>query len=59
MEEKIGLRAGVNLKELALGASYAFYPIGIHCLQLDYAIIYPFEIKGTSGTHRVSMILRW
>ncbi|MEK6646951.1 MAG: conjugal transfer protein TraF, partial [Candidatus Firestonebacteria bacterium] len=45
----ISLRAGVNLDEVSLGASYNF----ISGMKIDYAFIYPFTaIKGILGSHR-------
>ena len=66
----VGLRTGINLYELAAGASYRFHKSG-GALQVDYAFNYPmpFEIdlfdrgqtslSGTSGSHQFSLSVRF
>ena len=46
------IRAGANLDEVSLGASYSF----ISGMKIDYAFIYPFAaIKGILGSHRFGL----
>jgi len=61
----VGLRAGVNLYELAAGASYRFKSQEVE-LQLDYAFRYPMPsrfvqapITNTMGSHQFSLSLRF
>ncbi len=53
------VRAGTTLDEVSAGASF-FTPVKTRFdLRLDYAFTYPYAIKDTWGSHRISMILRW
>lgn len=58
MPDMMNLRGGINLKEMALGTSYTL-PLGSYYICFDYAFIYPFEIKETSGTHKIAVKVRW
>ena len=49
---ELSIRAGANLDEVSLGASYNF----ISAMKLDYAFIYPWTaIKGILGSHRFGL----
>lgn len=53
------VRMGTTLDEITTGASF-FTPIKTRFdMRLDYAFTYPYAIKDTWGSHRISMILRW
>lgn len=54
------VRAGVALHDVSAGLG-VFYqvpktPLG---LQLDYAFNYPFQLTGTSGSHRIGLKIQW
>lgn len=48
------IRTGVNLKEFATGVGY-FHSVKKIKLKIDYALIYPFFIERSYGTHRISI----
>lgn len=53
-------RAGVAPQDLSAGVGLYYQlprtPLG---LQLDYAFTYPFQMAGTSGSHRVGLNIHW
>ncbi len=49
------LRVGGNADELAGGVGYQFDLFGRLKMKLDYALIWPLNVDGTNGTHRVSI----
>ncbi|MFH1368686.1 MAG: hypothetical protein ABII64_06145 [Elusimicrobiota bacterium] len=51
-------RAGANMNEITIGLGYA-PRIGGAETRIDYAFIIPLAIKETSGSHRVSLTLRF
>lgn len=60
VKNTLGLRMGIGIgsreyRSVFLGTSYRYKPY----LQVDYAFIYPISgIKETSGSHRISLVLR-
>ena len=53
------LRMGYNLQEVTLGLGLNHLMGEVFGIQFDYALIWPLEIEGTSGTHRVSLGVRF
>ncbi|MDW8056103.1 MAG: type IX secretion system membrane protein PorP/SprF, partial [Elusimicrobiota bacterium] len=47
-------RAGMNLSEVALGFGFRLPEVYRINFKLDYAFLFPLELKSTSGTHRLS-----
>ena len=58
-KRSVAVRCGGNFNEIAAGASY-LYAIrpGLY-LETHYAYTFPFKITGTSGSHRLSMGVRY
>lgn len=60
VKNTLGLRTGMGIgsreyRSVFLGTSYRYKPY----FQIDYAFIYPISgIKETSGSHRISLVLR-
>lgn len=54
-DDVIGIRAGGNLREINFGFSLVPKIVNSADFQIDYALIWPLEIKETTGTHRISM----
>ncbi len=50
----VSLRGGVNMEELTGG-----FGIAIKLFQLDYSFIWPLSVKGSNGTHRVSITMKF
>ncbi len=54
-----GFRIGGNDREITSGFSFNNETMGKFGLQFDYAFIWPLEIEDTSGSHRVSLTVRF
>lgn len=52
--EVLALRIGGSEDQVAGGVGYQFDLFGRLKMKLDYAIIWPLNVEGTNGTHRVS-----
>ncbi|MBM3211941.1 tetratricopeptide repeat protein [Candidatus Poribacteria bacterium] len=64
LEKDMALRGGINLQELAIGASYIFRRSRDIDAQIDYAFRYPLVFKEDSinniyGTHQFSLNIRF
>ena len=53
--EVLALRVGGNADELSGGIGYQFELFSKLRLKLDYALIWPLNVDGSSGSHRVSI----
>jgi hypothetical protein len=53
--ETLALRIGGSQDELAAGMGYQFDLFGRMKMKLDYALIWPLNVDGTNGSHRVSI----
>ena len=54
MKNTVGLRAGASSSEFGGGLSLQYPFLGMN-LRLDYAIMMPFLVQGTNGSHRISL----
>jgi len=54
-KDVFALRAGVNSDEMGGGIGYKFRLSSKTVMRLDYGLIWPFNVSGTSGSHRVSI----
>ncbi len=54
-----GFRIGGNDREVTSGFSFNNETMGKFGLQFDYAFIWPLELEDTSGSHRVSLTVRF
>jgi len=59
LRRMIGIRLGANSREAALGFGYTNQISDKLGLTLDYAFIWPFFLEETSGSHRVSMSIKF
>ncbi len=59
MDESLGVRTGFNLTEFALGATYGYELSEDLSLETSYSFIWPFYIRETYGTHRISVGVRF
>ncbi|MFH0948653.1 MAG: UPF0164 family protein [Elusimicrobiota bacterium] len=59
IDELLGLRLGGNYNEVAFGFSFRTKKKLVVDLQLDYALIWPLQIKETTGSHRLSLTYRF
>jgi polysaccharide export outer membrane protein len=57
-QDKLGLRTGMNLDEIAFGISYRWLKIQNLDVQLDYSFNSPYDTTVNSLVHRVSLTLR-
>jgi outer membrane protein OmpA-like peptidoglycan-associated protein len=56
----LALRAGYNRDNLSAGFGLNYsMPNAALVLQLDYAWVYPLQISGTLGSHRIGLTLCW
>jgi len=53
-----GMRAGANMREAAIGIACNVSRLKPFDFGLDYTFVYPFQIQGTYGTHRVSVFIK-
>lgn len=53
--DTLALRVGGSEDQLAGGIGYQFDLFGRLKMKLDYALIWPLNVDGTNGTHRVSI----
>jgi hypothetical protein len=51
----LALRMGGNEDQIGAGVGYKFSLFRSLDLRLDYALIWPFKVEGTNGTHRISI----
>lgn len=51
----LAVRVGGNRDQLAGGLGYQFKIFRKTFMRLDYAILWPFNVEGTNGSHRVSI----
>ncbi|MBN1385008.1 MAG: type IX secretion system membrane protein PorP/SprF [Elusimicrobia bacterium] len=59
IEKKYGVRTGINLEEVSLGGSFRQNLIDVLDMQMDYAFLWPLKISNNSGTHRISMSIKY
>jgi len=57
--ESLGVRAGGNLTEIAIGATYKFNISPSLSTEVTYAFIWPIYVQETYGTHRLSLGIRF
>ncbi len=56
----VNVRLGTTVDQFSLGLGLNTpFQNAPRAASLDYAFIYPYAIKDTWGTHRVSLIIRW
>jgi hypothetical protein len=55
----LAARAGANLNELAVGFGFAPLLLKNFDVQLDYSFVLPLAVQETSGSHRISLIVRF
>ncbi len=55
----LAARAGANLNEVAAGFGFAPILLKSCDLQLDYSFVMPLAVQETSGSHRISLIVRF
>jgi protein-L-isoaspartate O-methyltransferase len=51
----LAFRAGANADEIGGGVGYQFRLLSKMMMRFDYAILWPLNIDGTNGSHRVSI----
>lgn len=54
-KDVLALRVGANADELGGGIGYQFHLANKLTMRLDYGLIWPFNVDGTTGSHRVSI----
>lgn len=59
LDRVLAARAGANLNEIAVG--FGFSPVFLNScdFQLDYSFVMPLAVQETSGSHRISIIVRF
>jgi len=55
LHDAFAFRAGGNADELAGGLGYQFRLFDGFFLRLDYSLIWPLNVEGTNGSHRISL----
>ncbi|MDA7858002.1 OmpA family protein, partial [bacterium] len=58
-KKSFGFRFGGNMREITFGLSYNNESLKGLGLEIDYAFIWPLEIKDSIGTHRVGLTARF
>jgi hypothetical protein len=56
-QDTLGLRAGGNQQEAAMGVSYYYAANKKFGLRLDYALTIPYYVEGTTGSQRLALTL--
>lgn len=51
-------RAGINTDEMGIGIG-SILPFKFGKLRFDYTFNYPFEVKDTNGSHKISMVVKF
>jgi len=59
LQAPLAARAGANLNELAVGFGFAPLLLKNFDFQLDYSFVLPLAVQDTSGSHRLSLIVRF
>ncbi len=59
LDGSLALRAGINLTEISIGATYKFNISPSLIIETSYAFIWPIYIQETYGTHRLSLGIRF
>jgi hypothetical protein len=54
-QDILALRVGGNTDEFGGGIGYKFHLFSKTSMQLDYGLLWPLNVEGTSGSHRVSL----
>jgi hypothetical protein len=59
LDKVIAARAGANFNEVAVGFGFAPLLLKNFDVQLDYSIVLPLVVQETSGSHRISLVVRF
>jgi len=59
LQNTVAARIGGNRNDASIGASYLFRMSQTSTLKMDYSFSWPFSIEGTSGSHRLSLVLQF
>jgi hypothetical protein len=54
-KDALAFRLGANADEVGGGLGYQFHLGKKMLMRIDYAILWPFNVEGTNGSHRVSL----
>ena len=59
LKDSLGFRAGGNSDEIGGGLGYQFKLNDAMKMRIDYSLLWPLNVGGTNGNHRVSLTLNY